>query len=521
VEKVSKKVPSGVKVPTIRHLRQLAKKGKGEKGMNALMPKKPGPKGKSKSSGTVKEILLSLMAGTYPTTGAKKKPRKRTVAGCYGDFVKKCERAKIEKIPSLRSAQRIYQMVPDVEKDAPKMTMRELDAVYGTRSVNEILEECRLQLDHVSFDDIEIERYGRKFKLQLSIGLEKSTRVILSPTWFEGKLNGEKLRAVLLNALTTDSDPDDPTLIPVDVLEIDGESPHRALKKHAAELAPLGAVIRFGPPRKPWQRGLVENINKHASQNLFPDLEVEIREFITRGRGHILKGKSIEEAYELIKEKAAKLIHAHNTKIIPGKGKSRLELFREKFEAKRLPFDLLGAQFFCKEQHCSATRIHQVQVSLENGNKTRVYHPKIVQGSKYRVLRVLGTADQYFLFEEDGTLLGRGEILRPGSRGARKAHVSSQKMLGELRRKSAARRKRGGKIRLQNTAEMPLPREGMREVLLDKPEQAKQIKRTPPAPKGRPKELETDPLVGAAFTRPEPVPATAKYIRADLCAFDR
>ncbi|MGC1480643.1 MAG: hypothetical protein WA771_09060 [Chthoniobacterales bacterium] len=101
-------------VPTARAFQMWVKDLK--PGATLPLPKRPGPK-ETMVCKTVHEITMSAMASTYPTTGAKKRPRHLGIATEYRNIVEDCIAAGVENIPSERTLQRHYYELSATEQN--------------------------------------------------------------------------------------------------------------------------------------------------------------------------------------------------------------------------------------------------------------------------------------------------------------------------------------------------------------------------------------------------------------------
>lgn len=287
-------------IPDVRTLQLWVAEQKLSPNDEIRLPQKRGPKGpRIDTAGDCLEIMRDLMAQTYPTTAAKKKPRKVPFGGEYIKLVKICKKNGITSIPSKSTMRQRYAGISPLEKNANKLSPEDLESKYGVRSTNPIFEDFRVQLDYQHLKYFEIKRGQKTFKLQLAVAVEMNTGCILSPSLFEGSLNGNKLRSIIYNTLTAGSEPDAPSFLQLDLLQIDGESPNRSLEKSQNMLCGMGIEIGFPDCYKRERRRSAaekaewefENLcNVAASEFLFP-----LEDFTADMGTSVLTGGRIKE----------------------------------------------------------------------------------------------------------------------------------------------------------------------------------------------------------------------------------
>ncbi len=415
---------------------------------------------------TVHEITMCAMASTYSTTGAKKKPRKLGIATEYDKIVADCIEAGVERIPSIRTLQRhYYERVPEVEREAPKMDTRELHIKYGVKSTNPKSDSgFVVQMDYQSLDYLRFERGQHKYMLQLAVAVEKSTGCVVSATLFEHKLNKNTLNALVYNTLTFDSDPDNPSFLQLDTLEIDGERPNRVLAEAGEITCGLGIDVRIGVPRQAQQRGSVERKHGILQMALLPQLEAIIREEFTRSKSFVVKGAEIEKVYELCEGFLARFINTYNSEDRRGSG-SRIDKFREKFGECSVPVDSDALRVLCNSHRRRCIKFQQAAVEMPNKLKVLVHNQNMKCGEHYQILHVRGSSDTFFVFELDGAPLGRGYVLAPNTPARNAVEGPSRKWITDIKRTSNDRRTIGARRNLERNLKQSTPREGIRRIV--------------------------------------------------------
>ena len=246
-------------------------------------------------------------------------------------------------------------------------------------------------------------------------------------------------------------------------------------------------------------------------------MEAILREFKTPNKGYVIEGEKIEEAYALCEELIAKFVQEYNSEEDDNTGKSRLELFNDRYGACRIKPSRSALQVLSKSHLCTGKRIGQVEILLPSNKKVLVHNEYIVVGQQYQVLQIRGNEETFFVFALDGKSLGKGTILRPGSEERIKEECASRHLFAKIRAQEAARRTRGAIRNLEHYADQPLPVEGARSVIRN---EATQEKAQPSKRKRKPEAVEKEPTSIAAQALPEPVPAPKKYTREALGAFD-
>ncbi|MGC1482001.1 MAG: hypothetical protein WA771_15995, partial [Chthoniobacterales bacterium] len=403
-----------------------------------------------------------------------------------------------------------YERVPEVEREAPKMNSRELHIKYGTKSTNPKNDAgFVIQMDYQSLDYLRFERGQHKYMLQLAVAVEKSTGCIVMATLFEHKLNKNTLNALLYNTLTFDSDPTDPTLLQFDTLEIDGESPNRVLAEAGEFTCALGIDVRIGLPRQAQQRGHVEKKHRVLQMALLPQLEAIIREEFTRSRSFVVKDADIEKVYKLSEGFLARFINSYNNEDRRGTG-SRLKKFRDKFGEYRVPVCSNALRVLCKFHRSRCIKFQQAAVEMPSRLTVLVHNQHMKCGEHYQILHVRGSSDTFFVFDLDGTPLGRGYVLAPNTPQRDAVEGPSRKWVTGIKRTSNDRRTIGARRNLERNLKQPTPKEGIRRIVRS-PKVAGPVVDAP--------DESSETCEQTLTHKPEEAPAP-RFVMEDLGAFD-